>query len=282
MIATTTLPRITDTPADQYFADHSHVSQSMLKVFADRRRLYEGYYITGAVPEPPNTDPMRKGTALHTALLEPQRFDSSVVTFPAGMLDSRGAVSTKEAKAFRDEHESAGRVVLKEADVAKVRAMSESVRRVCGEWFDLDGVHERSLYWTDELTGLPCKMRLDWLIHGKRPTIIDLKSTTDASPAAFRKRIEQNGYWRQHAHYIDGVEQNYGVTPAFYFLAVEDSWPFAASLHELDDISAREALMQRNAEMAELNRCIEIGDFSEVWEQRVNPVSLSRFCFERN
>lgn len=279
MIATPSQTEVRDTPAAEYFSDYSRVSQSMLKVFADRRRLYEGYFVTQQIPQPENNDPMRKGTATHTALLEPQRFDEMIVTFPASMLDSRGAVSTKEAKAFRADNEAAGKIVLKESDVSKVRAMAESVRRVCGEWFNFDGVRERSLYWNDELTGLPCKMRLDWLIHGKRPTIIDLKTTADASPAAFRKRIEQNGYWRQHAHYIDGVEQNYGVTPAFYFLAVEDSWPFAASLHELDEQSAEDARGQRNSELVELKHCISTKDFAEPWERLVNPISLSRFCF---
>jgi hypothetical protein len=280
MVATT--PTIEVVSAEDYFADYSHISQSMLKVFADRRRLYEGYFITGEIQQPEASDPMRKGTALHSALLEPAAFDSMAVTFPADLLAKNGAVSTAAAKEFRDHHESQGKVVLKEADADKVRAMAESVKRVCGEWFDLDGVRERSLYWTDELTGLPCKMRLDWLIHGKRPTVIDLKSTTDASPAGFRKRIEQNGYWRQHAHYIDGVEHNFGETPAFYFLAVEDSWPYAASLHELDDQSARDAMIQRNEELSCLKRCMETNDFSEPWEQRVNSVVLSRFCFDRN
>lgn len=270
-----------DVPAAEYFADHGAVSQSMLKVFADRRRLYEGYFVKHTLPEPPDNDPMRKGTALHTALLEPHRFERLIVTFPPSMLAKNGAVSTTEAKAFREEHEAAGHVVLKEADAAKVRAMADSVKRVCAEWFDLESVRERSIYWTDEVSGLPCKMRLDWLIHGSQLVLLDLKSTTDVSPDAFRKRIEQNGYWRQNAHYVDGVEEHFGETPLFYFLAVEDSWPFACSLHELEPESARDARNRRNEELSQLARCIETGDFSEPWEQRINRVSLSRFCFER-
>jgi hypothetical protein len=97
---------------------------------------------------------MRKGTATHTALLEPHRFDRIVVTFPPELLASNGAVSTKAAKDFRAEHEAAGRVVMKEADAAKVRAMADSVRRVCSDWFELESMRERSIYWTDEATGL--------------------------------------------------------------------------------------------------------------------------------
>jgi hypothetical protein len=270
-----------DMPATVYFGDHSAVSQSMLKTFADRRRLYEGYYVTGAIPQPEDNDPMRKGTATHTALLEPHRFNRIVVTFPPDLLASNGAVSTKAAKDFRAEHEAAGCVVLKESEAAKVRAMADSVRRVCSDWFELESMRERAIYWTDEVTGLPCKMRLDWLIQtGVRPVLLDLKTTSDASPPAFRKRIEGNGYWRQHAHYIDGAEAAIGETPLFYFLVVEDSWPFACTLYELDDTSASDARMQRNAEMESLAHCIETNDFSEPWERLVNPVALSRYCFD--
>lgn len=262
-------------PDAGYFADHSAVSQSMLKVFANRRRLYEAYYVNHSLPEPPNTDPMRKGTAVHAALLEPAKFDDMLVTFPPLMLDSRGAVSTKEAKAFRAEHEAKGRVVLKEADAGKVRAMADSVRRVCGEWLSLPGIKEKPLYWDCERTGLRLKMRLDWLVNAGQLAVFDLKTTADAAPCEFRRRCEQQMYGLQAVHYIDGIEEHYGKTPAFYFIAVEADEPYACSIHEIDSQSLADARVVRDRLLSQLVRCIDSGDWSEPWESRINTISLN-------
>lgn len=270
---------VVDMPSAVYFGDHSAVSQSMLKVFAGRRRLYEAYYVTGSLPEPADNDPMRKGTATHTALLEPHRFERIVVTFPPDMLASNGAVSTKEAKAFRAEHEAAGHVVLKEADAAKVRAMADSVRSVCGDWLSLPGDKEKALYWQDEGTDLLLKMRLDWLVSSKSLVVFDLKTTADASPREFRKRCEQNLYALQAVHYIDGVEQAYGKTPAFYFIAVESEPPFACAIHELDEESLGAARAFRNRLLFDLEKCIAERNYADPWERRITTLSLNPYRY---
>lgn len=281
MLELATPQHVSIIPDAAYFADHSAVSQSMLKVFARRRRLFEAYYVKHLLPEPPNTDPMRKGTAVHAALLEPEKFNDLLVTFPASMLDSRGAVSTKEAKAFRAEQEAAGRVVLKEADAAKVRAMAEAVRRVCGRWLDLPAIKERAIYWDDSLTGMRLKMRLDWLIRrGNAAIVFDLKTTADASPAAFRKRIEQNGYWLQDAHYREGIKEETGAEAVeFYFIAVEDDEPHACALYSLDRGSRGNAAIRRRGLLNELRACLQTGDFAESWESEITELPLREFCF---
>lgn len=274
---------VIDMPSSVYFADHGAVSQSMLKVFADRRRLYEGFYVTHTLPEPPDSDPMRKGTATHTALLEPHRFERLIVKFPPSMLASNGAVSTKEAKAFRAEHEAVGQVVLKEADAANVRAMADSVLRVCGKWLNLPAVKEKALYWTDSLTGVRLKMRLDWLINRGTAIVFDLKTTGDASPAEFRKRIEGNGYWMQAAHYIEGVKAAMGVEQVeFYFIAVEDKPPHACALYSLESSALAAANVARRRVLNELHTCLATGDFSEPWEAEVTRLPLREFCFNTN
>lgn len=269
-----------DMPSAVYFGDHSAVSQSMLKTFADRRRLYEGYYVTGEIPQPEDTDPMRKGTAAHTALLEPHRFERLVLTFPPELLGKKGAVSTDAAKAFRDEHEAAGRIVLKEKDYAAIKAMADSVRRVCGKWLDLPAMKERALYWSDELTGMAMKMRLDWLLNRGTAIVFDLKTTGDSGPREFRKRIEGNGYWLQTAHYIEGVKVAMGVESVeFYFIAVEDKPPYACALYSLDGAALAAAAITRRRLLNELHTCLQTGDFSEPWETEVTRLPLRDFCF---
>lgn len=266
--------------ADEYFADHSAWSQSMLKVFTDRRRLAEAYYVLKSEVEPEPTDPMRKGTATHTAILEPERFDELVITYPRELLAKNGAVSTNEAKDFRDQHVAAGRIVLKAAEVATVRAMALSVRRVCGHWLSLPCRKEHSVYWQDSLTGLRCKCRLDWLIERKKSIVFDLKTTNDASPVKFRSRVEDGKYWLQAAQYIDGVKTATGAESVeFYLIAVESEFPFACAIYSLDHASLVAAGSARRQALKDLAGCLASGDFSEPWEQAVTPLPLRSRCF---
>lgn len=262
-----------------YFADHSAWSQSMLKVFLDRRRLAQAYYVLGTAEEPAPTDPMRKGTATHTAILEPERFDELVITYPRNILAKNGAVSTNEARDFRDEHIAAGRIVLKENEVAQVRAMASSVRTVCGAWLDRPSVKEHSLYWQDQ-TGLRCKLRLDWLIQNKKAIVFDLKTTADASPSKFRTRVEDGGYWLQAAHYIEGVKAATGAEAVeFYLIAVESTFPFACALYSIDHGSLVAASVARRRAINDLVGCLASGDFSEPWETTITPLPLRNRCF---
>ena len=270
-------------PAAEYFADHGAVSQSMLKTFMDRRRLYEAYFVTGVAQPPEPTDPMRKGTATHTAILEPDRFEALVKTYPRDILASNGAVSTKEAKAFRDEHQAAGRVVLKESEAAQVRAMAESVRKVLGKWLDYPGRKEQAVYWTDSITSLPCKLRLDWLIERQTAILFDLKTSADASPPKFRNRCEDGGYWLQASHYVDGIKAALGVEAVeFYFVVVETDYPHACALYSIDHASLSAANVARRRLLNDLASCLATGDFAEPWEAQVTPLPLRDRCFNAN
>lgn len=267
-------------PAASYFADYSAISQSALKDFADRRRKYEAYYVTRTQDRPEPTDAMRKGTALHTALLEPDHFDELVVVYPASVLDKKGNCTTNASDDFYNKHTALGQCVLKQSQYDGVRLMAESIKRVLGQWLDLDGSKEKSIYWTDELTGLPLKMRLDWLVHSKQPVVFDFKSTTDASPNEFRHACERLGYGIQQAQYVDGVEQAIGCTPLFYFVAVENKFPYACSINEIDSSSVEQARMYRNRLLGELKDCIVSQDWSEPWEGKINSLTLRQWCFE--
>jgi hypothetical protein len=258
-----------------YFKDHSAVSQSSLKVFANRRRLYEAYFVSRSIPQPLPSDPMRKGTALHTALLEPESFDEIVCGWPDGLLSSSDdGIRSKAAKAYRDKCHAEGRILLKDSELATVRAMADSVRRTCGEYLEMPCQKEHAIYWTDELTGLRLKMRTDLLILSDPPIVFDLKSCRDASPKGFRLNCENNGYAFQQAQYVDGVEQATGETPRFYFIAVENEFPFACAIHEIDEESVALARQRRNQLLAELKHCLNSGDFSEPWESRINTLTL--------
>lgn len=266
-----------------YFRDYSAVSQSMLKVFCQRRRLYHDYYVARTVEPPQPTDAMRKGTATHTAVLEPDKFNLLVKTYPRSVLAKNGAASTNDAKAFREEHEARGCVVLKDSEAADVRAMAESVRRtIVTAGLSVPCEREVETRWTCSETGLSLKARIDWLIPGRRRVVLDLKTCSDASPAEFRRTCERLRYGVQQAQYEDATLSLYGVNelPLFYFVAVEDSYPFACAIHELDVASAADSRVYRINKLLELKACMESNDWCEPWERRINSLSLRSLRYE--
>lgn len=264
-----------------YFADYSAWSQSMLKTFLERRRLAEAYYITKSAVEPEPTDPMRKGTAVHTALLEPEKFDDLIRIYPANILAKNGAVSTNEAYAFRDEHEAAGRMVFKEKDVVAIREVAKSVRRKCGEWIDAANYREHEIRWIDDETGLPCKMRLDLLWVQDSLHILDLKAVTDPSPQEFQRAIDRQMYWFQDAHYSEGVRKVFGQYPSFGFIAAETKFPYTTAIHCIKPRERKRARRERRRVVAAVAECIRTGDWSERWEEPINELSVSEWSYSQ-
>ena len=148
---------------------------------------------------------------------------------------------TKAAREERDEIRATGAVPLLSHEGEQVQAMAEAIRQHpdAGPLFAPGmGIPERSIYWTDPATGIRCRVRPDWLIIRPEVTaIVDLKTTTDASPDACSKAIESYSYHQQGALYIDGV-QAAGLAPEgarFFFAFQSKKAPYLVTVRELAD-----------------------------------------------
>ncbi|MBK7363126.1 MAG: PD-(D/E)XK nuclease-like domain-containing protein [Micavibrio sp.] len=103
------------------------------------------------------------------------------------------------------------------------------------------------MFWTDEASGLECKCRPDWW-DGE--TIVDPKSTDDASPEGFRAECCGIQGSRPGCA-LHGRNQ----AKRFIFLAVEKQEPHAVGIYELDEISLEYAKEIRAQELATLAEC---------------------------
>jgi exodeoxyribonuclease VIII len=266
---------------DDYHADFTAVSRGMLSDFLDRRSVYHARYIAKTAPSYEPTKAMDIGTACHAALLEPHRWESLVAVYPANILakvkgevSAAGAASTNESKAFKIEQESYGRIVLKEADVATVKAMCESVlRSPVGKWLEAPGIIETPRYWGDSVSGLRCRCLPDWY----SPTtgiMLDIKSTKHITPATFAKAADDMRYWLQASHYLDSI----GGEGRFLFVAVESEWPFETVLYEYprsdggDSIDLEFADDIRATALRSIAECHESGNWSDSWSGVVNTI----------
>lgn len=186
------------------------------------------------------TRAMALGSALHTMILEPGKFDAQFRVFtergPKNRLPTKGLW-----EAFKADAEAAGAEILDADEMDALRGMQAAIlqhaeaRRLIEE----SEVKEASLIWRPPHLGLALKTRPD-MIHGGG-VVLDLKKTSDASPHAFRRAAVDYGYFHQAAwnRWMLGKAAEAGVIrldPAalrFIILAVEDAEPHGVVLYEI-------------------------------------------------
>jgi hypothetical protein len=213
-------------PAPEYHR-HEAVGHSALLHILRSPAHYRA--LTEQPPEP--TPAMTFGSAVHAALLEPESFDARFAVAPE--FDRR----TKDGRAAAAEWEAAnaGKTPLTETQRAAIDRIIASVRAHAGAARLLSrGAAELSAFWRDEETGIQCKCRPDY-VHGwptEPRTLVDLKTTQNASSAAFAKTIATLGYDVQAAFYVDGAQRLLHRHVNFVFVVVEVTPPYAAACYE--------------------------------------------------
>jgi len=214
-------PGIYTMPANEYFGIE-RVSCSYLK------RL--GTVPANAKQEYKTTPSMTFGTACHSYVLEPDKFDDQVAV--AQKLDRR----TKKGKEAYAEFcaESQGKVVISADEMETVRSMSKAIQaHPMASKLLSSGVAEQSIIFTDTRTELPCKARADWITND---AIVDLKTTKNASQYGFLQEVIRYGYHIQAGFYLSALnavsDKEYSD---FLFIAAERVPPFRVETYALSD-----------------------------------------------
>ncbi|PHK23845.1 hypothetical protein VF12_38000 [Nostoc linckia z15] len=78
--------------------------------------------------------------------------------------------------------------------------------------------------WEDELTGLPCKARIDMRVPDER-LIVDVKTTSARSQNEFVSNCYRYDYDRQAAFYLDGCGQAGECADQFIILGIQKQKP---------------------------------------------------------
>lgn len=192
------------------------------------------------------TPSMVLGTALHMAVLEPERFERTVVVDPG--FDRR----TKPGKADAEQWASnlpPEALILQAPQMELVRGMQGAIEHHPYAARLLDDIQpELSILW--DADGVQCKARLDALGIGHN-VLIDIKTSSDASWDSFAKSAANFGYHIQAAHYIDGAKAaGYGKR-TMLFVVVENTPPHQVAVYVLDDeaVRAGEVKMARAREL---------------------------------
>lgn len=273
----------TDVPHDDYLKIDA-LSSSGIKRILQSPMHYR--YDQDNPSEP--TDSMLIGTALHMAVLEPDRFAAQLLVIPDDAPKRPTATQLKAAKPspaalesirFWSEFDTRakGRLVLTAEQLAKVQGMAGAVRRhpVHGELLR-DGAAEVSLQWRDARLDIPCKARFDYLRDDGIG--IDLKSCVDASPDGFARAVTSFKYHYQNAWYNTGHEHLRDASlRAFVFIAVENTAPYGCAVYVLESNAIAFGARRCEDAMLLYKQAVETG-YWRGYSERVNPIVLPRWA----
>ena len=228
-----------------YHADPA-VSASHLHAVAASPYHYWSRFLAPDRPPSVQTAAMKLGSLTHCAVLEPDELSSRY-----GICLPR---NTKAGKEMEGEMIAAGIEAVTASEMEQAMAMAGSVRsHQAAAALLRDGKAEQSFWWDDIQTGLRCKCRPDWYTGN---TIVDLKTTTDASPKGFARSVAQWRYAIQQNHYLAGT-----FAERFVFIAVEKTYPYAVGVYELDEAAALYGETERRNNLQTIADCRAISEW---------------------
>lgn len=149
----------------------------------------------------------------------------------------------KEHQAAKKKAHAEGRIPLLVGQRDQAEEMASVVRQHRLAAALLDGCQaELSGWWTDPETDVRLRFRPDAIpveLPGRRPMVVDYKTTTDARPKKFGKSAGDFGYHMQGAWYLEGLHAVTGIDDAVFVLIAQSKvWPYALSVNhfELEDL----------------------------------------------
>jgi hypothetical protein len=216
---------ITGMPDEYYHSTEGFISKSSLSALkASPFRFFKGVKFK-------QTKAMQIGTAIHCALLEPDKFEQTYKVMPE--LTDKRLKSYKDAKTEFVDYE-----LITGQDAKNINGMMDAVlaNDAAKELLQSAGWCEVSGFHTDPDTGIKLRHRFDKLTDDGCG--VDIKKTQSVHPDELSKTIHKYGYEMQDALYSDGYEAITGrKLNQFYFIFVEESYPHEVAVVYLDDIS---------------------------------------------
>ena len=245
---------VIDMPESAYHS-HDSVSKSMLDLVS-RSPAHLAY-----AQEREATRNMAIGSAIHCAVLEPQRFDKDYMVLH-GINDRRKSEYREAVKARHADF------VLTGNEGDKVLGMQDAIQfnPTAIKELKKEGYAELSAFVMCPVTGVQLRCRYDWVTLYDN-NCIDLKKTQDVRYDAFQKSVANYRYHVQDAFYSYIYKLITGNKLRFRFLTVEEEQPHANKVYELDTEAKQVGKRQFQADLAEYNQCNESGDWHGIAQE---------------
>ena len=223
----------------------------------------------------PSSSALVMGGCFHSMVLAPEWLDVEYAGKPTE-IDGKSPVTKYYKEIFAEMQEERPDAQWLKADEWKTcLGMADAVlsNPVYTHYAsDIEGIAEGTGYF--KYNGASCKVRPDLYIPDG--TIIDLKSTQDASEAGFRKSVRNFKYDFQTAWYMEAMRALGLPARQFIFVCVEKTAPYLTATYTLtaSEIDRQKPRMQKACEI--WATCMESG----VWPgypEEVVTLDLSRY-----
>lgn len=224
-------PQITKEPIGDYLSKTDYISShglmNILRSPFHYKKLLER--------KDPPTKSMIIGSAFHSLLLEPEVFYEQCAVFTKPYPDK--TMSNKANKEAFEELKMGNfaETILMKDDYNTILNMAEEVNKVKGarDLLKLKGEVEESIYL--EVDKIKIKIRPDK--YCKDGILIDVKTTKNAHPDAFRRDCLTYHYDLQLAFYADMLEKVTGTEfKDVFIIAVENNYPYACQVYNCSEI----------------------------------------------
>ncbi len=264
-----------DVPEEIYRAWPA-VNQTLLKTVRSAHPLQA--YNESLVPFE-SSESMQFGSAIHIALLEPEKFEDLVI--PGLMIRRQGQKNIDEWLTFEMEHKDQIILTPTRYDLAQLTAerlrahphvgplVTNPQRRV-----------EAAMVWIDPRTGMLCKGKLDLLTMWKgKNWMVDLKilNTKGAkilTDDACRKRMGEHGHDFQAGFYTDGLLEIVPDEPIGYLIVYVQPEPFDARIIAPDFFALKNGRWKYRKALRTWKQCVDTGIYPghpEVAELALMP-----------
>jgi len=217
------------------------------------------------------------GITYHMALFQWALFLDTYTVVPEDLakLDKR----KKENKEIWDQwqKENEGKVTLSQSDMDKIVGMKEALKKYkVASNLLTNGKAEISIFWTDEETGVLCKVRIDYLREDLK-IAVDLKTARDAREEAFSKAIANYSYHRQGGFYLEGIRQIYGPGWTFVFAPQEKTPSYGVHVYNLIPDEAEAGLQEARELLRIYAHCLKT-DTWPGYEDKVKPIGRPKWA----
>ena len=166
---------------------------------------------------------MRIGTLTHLSILEPDEFKSKVVVTDL----------SRRTKAFKEfESENTGKEIITENEAASIQGMTDAVANMSKAKKLIHNADEVEKMHTWKYRGFTFRGVPD-AVAGD--SIIDLKTTKDATPRKFESDAFRMLYHMQAAAYISGLNSKGYNIKNYYIVSVETTAPYPVTVFKLSD-----------------------------------------------
>lgn len=242
---------------DERYHKSGGISSTSLKYLLQRA---PNYFLYKQQNKSEPTAAMRLGSLIHAMVLEPDTVGEKYVEMPD--FGDQRRTANKEAKKqwllLNDEKES---FKPEQFDQASKIAKSVLSHPVAASLLD-SAIVESSIYWwykgdyeDERKYKQMCKVRPDAISVTSPGTLVDLKTTEDASFSSFARSIHKYLYHMSAAMYLEGVnscDELLSETKAFLFtnfvwIAVEKEPPYNVACYSIskNDLALGRALFRK-------------------------------------